>query len=300
MLRADPAWLTGASLEADPGRLLRRIRRAVTGRSVRQDLAEAVGGRRILVTGASSGLGRGTALSLCRAGATVLTVARRADELQQLAQEAVGPGECVPLPCDLSREAEVTALVESVLADGGVEVLVNNAGRSLRRTMTESAERLHDFERVMRLNYFGALWLTVPLVEHMRARSGGHVVNVSTMGTQFQGTPRFAAYMASKAALEQFAKSVAPETHRDRVCWTTVHMPLVETEMLAPAAEAWRSYPKLSLADGVSMIEDALIRRPARVTAPFGVAAELVDRLATRPMIAAKSRVLFPGQGALR
>lgn len=223
----------------------------------------------------------------------MLVVARREAQLDELVQYADSQrGSCRALVCDLTDEDAVGKLVHEVVAEGGVDVLVNNAGRSLRRAVSESTERLYDFERVMRLNFFGTVALTVPLVEQMRRQGGGHVVNVSTMGTQFQGTPYFGAYMASKAALDQFAMSVAAETWFEGVRWTTVHMPLVQTEMIQPAAEAWRTYPKLDVATGSSLILDAIIRRPARVTVPWGVALELVDRVATHRMLQFKSRTV--------
>lgn len=292
-MTAGGARLARAAVELDPSRQLRRLRRAAAGRTAQDELVEAVSSRRILVTGASSGLGREVALRLIEGGAEVLAVARRRERLDALVRFAeTRPGSCRALPCDLADEAETDALVRALIAEGGVDVLVNNAGRSLRRTLADSADRLHDYHRVMRLNFFGAVELTVPLVEQMRRTGGGHVVNVSTMGTQLQGTPYFGAYMASKAALDQFAKSVAAETRREGVRWTTVHMPLVQTEMIEPTAAAWRGHPKLDVTTGAALILDAIVRQPVRVTVPWGVALELVDRLATGPMVQMKSQMV--------
>ncbi|GAA1480754.1 hypothetical protein GCM10009624_11940 [Gordonia sinesedis] len=278
------------SLELDLPRQLRRLRRTVAGDSANDELRKAVAGKTVLVTGASSGLGHGAAVELIRAGATVLAVARRADLLRELEDLATREdGHAHALTCDLSDEDDVARLVDTVLTDfEGVDVIINCAGRSIRRELADTTDRMHDFDRVMRLNYFGAVWLTTPLVADMRAKRRGHVINVSTMGTQFRGTPRFAAYMASKAALDQYLGASAPETRPDNVWWTTVHMPLVQTDMIAPAQHAWNGNPILSLQTGVSMILDAVVRKPAKVTIPYGTAIGLLDTLATRPMEMAK------------
>ncbi len=243
-----------AALEADPARQLRRLRRLVTRRSVADELAAKVTGKRVLVTGASSGIGEAVAQQLILAGAEVLLVARRVERLDALVSWAAEHGQVAhAYPCDLSDEAAVARLAADVVArHGGVDILINNAGRSIRRSLADTSDRLHDFERAMRLNFFGMVWLTTPLVACMRTQGGGHVINISTMGTQFRGTALFSAYMASKAAMDQYAGSVAAETWEDGVAWTTVHLPLVQTDMIAPAARAWRTVPTLSLASGAS------------------------------------------------
>jgi cation diffusion facilitator CzcD-associated flavoprotein CzcO/NAD(P)-dependent dehydrogenase (short-subunit alcohol dehydrogenase family) len=288
-----------ALLEADLPRQLRRVRRVLSGRSASDELRRVVAGKRVLITGASSGIGYELARQVIAAGADTIVVARRRVELEQLVKfAATQKGSATVLTCDLSDKEQVGRLVSKVLSEfGGVDILVNNAGRSIRRTMTATADRLHDYERIMRLNYFGAVWLTVPLVEQMRGTGGGHVINVSTMGTQFTGTPRFAGYVASKAALDQFAGSIAPEVYPDGVRFTTVHLPLVQTAMIEPAGHAWRGTPKLSLATGVSMVTDAIVRVPARVTSPMGNIVEVIDRIATRSMVAVKAREFTPSSG---
>ena len=277
----EGVWRWG--LELDAGRQLRGLRRVVSGRSPSRVLHEAVDGRRVLLTGASAGIGREVAVRVGRAGAEVLLVARRRNRLEEVAAEITDRGGSAHvLPCDMADTDAVDALAARVIADhGGVDVLVNNAGHSIRRTLRRSADRLHDFERVMRLNYFGAVHLSMPLVEDMRGRGGGHVVNVSTMGTQVGPNPRFAAYLASKSALEAFTRSAAPETRRDGVTWTTVHLPLVRTDMIAPT-DAYDNAPALSARTAAHMVLDAIVRRPARVTHPFGVAMQVVDLVAPR------------------
>ncbi|BAX98775.1 putative monooxygenase [Mycobacteroides stephanolepidis] len=285
-----------ALLEADLARQFRRARRLMAGRTFSDELRLAVSGKRILVTGASSGIGRGAALRLMEAGAHVLLVARREQLLEELAQYSSSTeGRASYYRCDLSDQRQVSALVAQVLDEhGGVDVLINNAGRSIRRTVSESANRMHDYERVMQLNFFGVTWLTVPLVERMRETGGGQVINVSTAGTQFAGTPRFAAYMASKGALDQFALSAAPEMLADGIRWTTVNLPLTQTDMIAPAQDTWNRYPKLSADRGVSMVLDAVVRAPVRVTHPASNAIEVIDRVATRIVQKRKAREFRP------
>ncbi|WP_022955310.1 SDR family NAD(P)-dependent oxidoreductase [Perlucidibaca piscinae] len=287
-----PNRLARAALELDLPRQLRRLRRRLQHRDHAEELREAVAGKRVLITGASSGIGRAVAGQLLAAGATVILVARRADRLQEVVEASRAlPGQAHAYPCDLTREEDIARLVTEVIRDqGGIDILINNAGRSIRRSLADSSERLHDFERVMRINYFAVVWLTSRLVEHMRHQSGGHVINVSTMGTQLRGTPCFAAYMASKGALDQFSDSVAPETLKDGVVWTTVHLPLVNTDMITPAAAAWRHTPTLSLASGASMVISAIIRRPHRVASPLGTLAGNLDRLLPDTLLRLKAR----------
>jgi NAD(P)-dependent dehydrogenase (short-subunit alcohol dehydrogenase family) len=266
------------SAEMDPLVHVRRARRILRGQSQADALAAAVGGRRVLVTGASAGIGRAVAQRLGAAGAEVLVVARRKDRLDEVVEEIMGNGgRAEPWPCDLSDLDAVDALAVEVLAfHDHVDVLVNNAAHSIRRSLARSQDRLHDFDRVMRLNYFAAVHLTMPLVTRMRRRGGGHVVNMSTFAVQFGPEPRFAAYLASKAALDAFARSAAPETLADGVRWTTVHLPLVRTDMITPS-RALRSMPALSVASAADMVVDAVIRRPTRVDHPLGVMAHLFD-----------------------
>ncbi len=294
MANRDPGegpWAWGAEL--DPMLQVRRARGLLTGRRGERALREAVEGRTVLLTGASSGIGRETARRLGHAGAEVLLVARRRDRLEELAAEVRGQGGTAHvLPCDLTSADAIAGLVEQVRADhDGVDVLVNNAGHSIRRTLERSTDRLHDFERVMELNYFGAVRLTVPLVADMRARGGGHVVNVSTMGVQFGYEPRFAAYLASKAAVDAFTRSAAPETRRDHVRWTTVYMPLVRTDMITPT-KAFHRAPAMSVERGASMVLDGIVRRPVRVTHPFGTMSQAAQLVIPRRMEAAMARTV--------
>jgi len=243
-------------------------------------LDRVVRGRRVMITGASAGIGRATALKLGAAGAHVLLVARNADRLAEVkAQvERVG-GSASVFPADLSDATSARKLCEDVLREhGGVDVLINNAGRSIRRSLRLSVDRVHDFERTMALNYFGAIRLILGLLPAMRRQRRGHIINVSSMGTQV-GPPRFAAYIASKSALEGFSKCAAPELLSDGIDITTIHMPLVKTEMIAPTG-LYQSFSVITASEAADLICRAIVRRPKRLSTALGVAAQLASGFA--------------------
>ncbi|GAA2775383.1 SDR family oxidoreductase [Saccharopolyspora taberi] len=241
-------------------------------------------GRRVLITGASSGIGRATALEVARRGGIPLLVARRADRLDEVAAEVAGLGaRAATYPCDLSDPGATDALVKQVLAEhDGVDMLVNNAGRSIRRSVQLATDRMHDYERTMALNYFAAVRLTLGLLDHMRQRRFGHVVNVTTQGLQAH-TPRFSAYLASKAALEEFGRSAGRDTLADGITFSSVRLPLVRTEM-AGETDAWRGFPHMSAKTAARYVVRALEERPeiVNVGMPPGTAAEIAARIAPR------------------
>jgi NAD(P)-dependent dehydrogenase (short-subunit alcohol dehydrogenase family) len=240
----------------------------------------SLAGRRIMITGASSGIGRATALALADAGAVPLLVARRPAELDAVRAEIeTAGGVAYTYPCDLTDADAVDALVKQVLADhDAVDALVNNAGRSIRRSVHLSLDRMHDFERTMTLNYFAPLRLTLGLLPHMRARGFGHIVNITTMGLQTD-TPRFAAYLGSKAALDEFGTVAGRELLGDGIAVTSVRMPLVRTPMISPT-NAYRALPAASPQDAAELVVRALLRRPVRVGRPAGFAAEVFSTIA--------------------
>ena len=244
-----------------------------------RSLEAAVGGRTVLVTGSSYGIGRATAAQVAQAGATTILVARDEDRLAELASEiAAGGGAAHAYPADLADMEAIARLADRLAADGHeVDVLVNNAGRSIRRSLADTYDRLHDFERTMRLNYFGAVHLTMALLPGMRERGRGHVVNVSTMGTQ-TSTPRFAAYLASKAALEAFTRVAAAECLGDGVRFSVVHMPLVRTPMIEPTA-AYEGLPALSPEQAGGLIGEALRSQAEYVGPRVGTASEVLSAL---------------------
>jgi NAD(P)-dependent dehydrogenase (short-subunit alcohol dehydrogenase family) len=226
---------------------------------------QALEGRRVLVTGASSGVGEALALLLGRYGARVLLVARRADRLAGVAAAVTAAGgEAHAVAADLSDLADCDRVVAYALeALGGVDVLVNNAGKSIRRTVAESVERFHDYERTMQLNYFAAVRLTLGLLPAMRAQRRGHVVNVLTSGI-WVGTPRFGAYLASKRALDGFSDSLAAELHHEGIRVSAIYLPFVRTPMVSPTKE-FDDLPMMTPEHAASWIADALVGRKRRV-----------------------------------
>ena len=247
-------------------------------------LARVVHGRPVVVTGASSGVGRETALQLGRRGARVLLVARTAAALSEVAEaiRAEG-GQAWIHPCDLSDPDAVDRLVAHLTGEHGpIAVLVNNAGRSIRRSIAESEDRLHDFERTMALNYFGALRLTLGLLPGMRLAGGGHVVHVSSMGRQAH-TPRFSAYLASKAAFDEFARCLAAEERHRGIRVSTVHLPLVRTAMIE-ATDSYARAPALTVEEGAAMVLEAIRTQPVRLTPIAGRALELGWAVAPRAL----------------
>jgi NAD(P)-dependent dehydrogenase (short-subunit alcohol dehydrogenase family) len=242
-------------------------------------LREALGGRHVMITGASSGIGRSAALKLAAAGGVPLLVARNVDSLEEVRAEIVAAGGTAYVyAADISEMESVEGLIERVLADHrNVDMLVNNAGRSIRRSIALSYDRFHDFERTIQLNYFGAVKLIIGLLPHMRERGSGHIVNVSSIGVQ-TNPPRFSAYVASKAALDAFTRVVASEVIGDGVTFTTIHMPLVRTPMIAPT-KMYDAFPTLSPEEAADMICEALRSRPKEMGTRLGKFGEVLYSL---------------------
>jgi short-subunit dehydrogenase len=229
-------------------------------------LHAAAGGKVVLVTGASSGIGRAASVRLAAAGATMLLVARSEDLLAELVREIEGTGgTAYAYPCDLTDLEQVDALVTKVLDQHDhVDVLVNNAGMSIRRKVRHSVDRFHDFERPMQLNYFAAIRLTMGLLPSMVERESGHVVNISSWSALLRPA-RFSGYAASKAALEAWSDSVQGEVLDDGIVFTNVHMPLVRTPMIAPT-KLYRRMPALTVDQAAQVVCDAVVSRSRRVT----------------------------------
>ena len=229
-------------------------------------LRAAVRGKVVLVTGASSGIGRAAAVRLASAGAHVVVVARSEELLEELVTEISGTGGTASAyPCDLTDLEQVDALVTKVLdRHDHVDVLVNNAGMSIRRKVRHSVDRFHDFERPMQLNYFAAVRLTMGLLPTMVERESGHVVNISSWAAVLRPA-RFSGYAASKAALEAWSDSVQGEVLDDGIVFTNVHMPLVRTPMIAPT-KLYRRMPALTVDEAANVVCDAVVSRSRRVT----------------------------------
>ncbi|WP_414943899.1 SDR family oxidoreductase [Amycolatopsis sp. cmx-11-32] len=236
-------------------------------------------GRRVIITGASSGIGRATAIKVAAAGGVPLLVARRQHELEEVRDEIIAAGGTASVyPADLTDEESVLKAVDAMLADHGrIDMLVNNAGRSIRRSIKLSYDRFHDYERAMAINYFGAVRLILAVLPQMSERKFGHIVNVSSIGVQGIA-PRFSAYAASKAALDYFSRIAATETHGDGITFTTIHMPLVRTPMIRPT-KIYDAFPTKSPDQAANMVMKALKERPKHIGTPAGQAIGLAYTL---------------------
>src|SRR3954470_8617842 len=271
-----------------------------------RSLSGAIGGKVVLITGASSGIGRAAAIRCGTAGAEVLLVARTPEKLEETRAEIEEAGGNAYIhQCDLSDLDDVERMAKEVLDQHErVDILVNNAGRSIRRSIENSYERFHDFERTMQLNYFGALRLILSLLPSMRKRSaggrGGHIINISSIGVQ-TNTPRFSAYVASKAALDAWSRCVASEVVDDGVHITTIHMPLVRTPMIAPT-KMYDAFPTSTPDEPAEMITNAMITKPKTVATRLGNFGELLYNLAPKASDAILNTAykLFPESSAAK
>ncbi len=240
-------------------------------------------GKRILITGASSGIGEAAAEQFARLGATVVVAARRRELLDAVAERiTAAKGTALAMPCDISDMDAVDALVADVEQRlGGVDILVNNAARSIRRPLAESLERWHDVERTMVLNYYAPLRLIRGLAPGMLERGDGHVINVSTWGVLSEASPLFAVYNASKAALSMVSRVVETEWGRKGVHSTTLYYPLVATPMIAPT-KAYQGVPALSSAEAAKWMITAARTRPVRIAPRMAIAAKALDTIGPR------------------
>jgi NAD(P)-dependent dehydrogenase (short-subunit alcohol dehydrogenase family) len=249
---------------------------------VDHSLGGKVKGRVVVITGGSSGIGKATALKVAGAGAKVVVCARGADELAATKKEIEDAGGiCHTYLADLADLAACDAFVKEVLADHGhVDILVNNAGRSIRRAISASYDRFHDFERTMQLNYFGALRLIMGVLPGMAERHRGHIVNISSIGV-LTNSPRFSAYVASKAALDAFSRCAQAEYSDNGVVFTTINMPLVKTPMIAPT-KMYESVPTLTPEEAADIVVEAIVERPVRIATRLGTFAQVFYALAPR------------------
>ncbi len=231
---------------------------------------QRIDGRTIVITGASSGIGESAARQLAARGARVCLVARRAEELERVRGEICqAGGQAWSYAADLSIDAEVDACAKAILAEHAeIDVLVNNAGRSIRRAIKDSFDRFHDYQRTMQLNYFAAVRLTNHFLPGMLARRRGQIVNVSSLSVQV-ATPRFAAYVASKSALEGFSRCLAMEMVGKGVAVSLISYPLVKTAMTAPT-EIYRYVPQMKVDQAGGWIVQAIEKRSPRIGPAFG------------------------------
>ncbi len=250
-----------------------------------RSLKGTVGGKVVLVTGGSSGIGLSAACKFAEAGAVTIICARGEDKLAEAVRtirEAAGKNARVfSYAVDIADEASCAEFVQKLQQEhGGVDFLINNAGRSIRRAIEASYDRFHDFERTMQLNYFGSLRVTMGLLPGMVAKRRGHVVNISSISV-LVNAPRFSAYVASKAALDAWTACAASEFADQGVTFTTVNMPLVRTPMTAPT-KIYESMPLLEPEEAANLIVQACIERPVRVATRLGIFGALLHTAAPR------------------
>jgi short-subunit dehydrogenase len=259
-------------------------------------LQGAVKRRTVLITGASSGIGEATALKVGAAGGHVLLVARTKSKLEQVAVQIEQLGGSANVhPCDLTDVDDIDRMADEVLRQHGqVDILVNNAGKSIRRSVDRSYDRFHDYQRTMQLNYFAPVKLILDLLPVMREQGFGHIVNISSIGLQVN-TPRFAAYLASKAALDAFSRSIGPEVIGDGVHLTTVYMPLVKTPMIAPT-KVYDRIPTMSPEKAAEMVTEAIRKRPKRTGTTLGNIGQLTYAIApgAQDLVVNRAYQLFP------
>jgi len=258
------------------------LRRHVLGRLWRKKLASPLSGKTILITGASSGIGEATAVAVAGLGATPILVARRTGELARIVEEIEQRGgRAFAYPCDLTDGPSVDRLLAQVLSEhGGVDMLVNNAGRSIRRSIALSYDRAHDFERTMAINYIAPVRLILGLLPQMVERQSGHVVNILTWGVQVKA-PKFAAYIASKTALDTFSRIAGRETYGDGVTFTNVRLSLVRTDMIGPT-DVYRRKRAMTPEQAAARVVRALEDRPLTINTMVGNVSEVANLVAPR------------------
>lgn len=270
-----------------------------------RSLKGATGGKVVLVTGGSSGIGLAAAIKFAEAGAITLICARdqvKLDEaVKEIKEKAGKQAQIHAFACDIADEEGCASLIEWCTTNfGGVDFLINNAGRSIRRAIESSYDRFHDFERTMQLNYFGCLRVTMGLLPGMAAKRRGHVVNISSIGV-LTNAPRFSAYVASKAALDAWTRCASSEFADTGITFTTINMPLVRTPMIAPT-KIYNNVPTLSPEEAADMIAEACINKPVRIATRLGISGELLHAAAPRiaQIVMNTSFRMFPDSDAAK
>ncbi|APU47500.1 fatty acyl-CoA reductase [Acinetobacter junii] len=241
---------------------------------------QKVDGKTIIVTGASSGIGLTVSKHLAQAGAHVLLLARTKETLDEVKAEIeANGGKASVFPCDLNDMESIDAVSKEILASvDHIDILINNAGRSIRRAVHESIDRFHDFERTMQLNYFGAVRLVLNVLPHMMQRKDGQIINISSIGVLANAT-RFSAYVASKAALDAFSRCLSAEVHSHKIAITSIYMPLVRTPMIAPT-KIYKYVPTLSPEEAADLIAYAIVKRPKKIATHLGRLASITYAIA--------------------
>jgi NAD(P)-dependent dehydrogenase (short-subunit alcohol dehydrogenase family) len=267
-----------------------------------RSLAGRVTGKVVVITGGSSGIGRATAMRVAEAGGIVVIIARDGDKLAAVhAEISAAGGICHTYSADLVDEAACDAVARRILVDHGcVDVLINNAGKSIRRAIENSYDRFHDFERLMRINYFAAVRLTLALLPSMAERRAGHVIAISSIAV-LATSPRFAAYVASKSALEGFMNCAAAEYSERGVRFSVINMPLVRTPMTAPT-RIYEKLPLITPEEAAELVCEAIIHQPKRLATKLGIFAQLMSFFAPKvtEIIESHAYRLFPESEAAK
>ncbi|HQY38612.1 MAG TPA: SDR family oxidoreductase [Giesbergeria sp.] len=245
-------------------------------------LKGTVAGKVVLVTGGSSGIGLAAAHKFAEAGAITLICGRDQAKLDEACKEAKAKGYAfIAYAADIADMPDCDRFVQQLIADhGGVDFLINNAGRSIRRAIESSYDRFHDYERTMQLNYFGCLRVTMGLLPGMVEKRKGHVVNISSIGV-LTNAPRFSAYVASKAALDAWTRCASSEFADQGVTFTTINMPLVRTPMIAPT-QIYNNVPTLAPEEAADMIAQACIFKPVNIATRLGILGQVMHALVPR------------------
>ncbi|MGQ3113976.1 MAG: SDR family oxidoreductase [Hydrogenophaga sp.] len=267
-----------------------------------RSLKGTVAGKVVLVTGGSSGIGLAAAHKFAEAGAVTIICGRDQDKLDEACKEAKDKGyQFIAYPADIADMADADRFVQLLIQNhGGVDFLINNAGRSIRRAIEGSYDRFHDFERTMQLNYFGCLRVTMGFLPGMVAKRKGHVVNISSIGV-LTNAPRFSAYVASKSALDAWTRCASSEFADQGITFTTINMPLVRTPMIAPT-KIYQNVPTLAPEEAADMIAQACIFKPVRIATRLGVTGQVMHALVPRvaQIVMNTSFRMFPDSSAAK
>jgi len=268
-------------------------------------LRGTVGGKVVLVTGGSSGIGLAAAIKFAEAGAITVICARDEAKLAEAKKEILAAAgkdaKVATFSSDIADEASCRELIDWLTETyGGVDFLINNAGRSIRRAIESSYDRFHDFERTMQLNYFGCLRVTMGLLPGMVAKRKGHIVNISSIGV-LTNAPRFSAYVASKAALDAWTRCASSEYADTGITFTTINMPLVRTPMIAPT-QIYKNVPTLAPEEAADMIAEACVYKPVRIATRLGISGEVLHALLPRvaQIVMNTSFRMFPDSSAAK
>lgn len=235
----------------------------------RGKLSKKIKGKTLLITGATFGIGESVTRLLASCGARLILVGRTLEKLEALQKELNQKGADIHIyAADLKEESDRLALIDYLLAQDRLDVVINNAGKSIRRPFLKSLDRNHDFTRTMAINYEGPVQLLLPLVKKLEA-SGGHIVNVSTIAVLLAPTPFWAAYQASKSAFDQWFRCAQPELESIGISTSSIYLPLVKTRMIAPTKH-YNNFPAMQ-PEHVARIIGKCILKEKRVYKPGGV-----------------------------